>query len=508
MTVSRALISVFDKDKVDAFARNLAELGVEIVSSSGTAKFLEKAGLEVREVSDLTGYPHLLGGRVKTLHPAVMGGILARRHLEGDLKDAETYNIPLIDLVVCNLYPFEETARRGADLGELLENIDIGGVTLIRAAAKNFKQVVVITDPADYDQVVEEIHAEGDVTLPTRERLALKAFAYTSLYDATIHRGLSASVGVERELEPHLLFNLSRERELRYGENPFQKAALYLPPLSELPWELLSGKPLSYNNILDLDGALRGCALFQSDCACVINKHTTPCGLAVGMTPIEAYRKALACDPVSAFGGIVGFTRKVDLETAQEVAKTFTEVLVAPDFSEETVAFFAEKKPNVRILRWKGGRVLQQQITGTWSGILVQEDNLAPLPSPDKGEWVGTARPDLWDDLMVAWKACYLSKSNAIIFVKDGATVGIGRGFTSRVDAAEWAAHQAGEKANGAVLASDAFFPFPDSIEKAAEAGIAAIIQPGGSIRDKEVFSAARDKGISMFISGWRTFRH
>ncbi len=508
MAISRALISVFDKEGADLFARRLADLGVELVSSSGTAKFLEKSGLKVHEVSDLTGYPHLLGGRVKTLHPAVMGGILARRHLEGDMKDAERYEIPLIDIVVCNLYPFEEAARRGADLGELLENIDIGGVTLIRAAAKNFKQVVVLTDPADYDQVIEEIRAEGDVTLSTRERLALKAFAYTSMYDATIHGGLSAETGTATGLGDRQLLNLSRERELRYGENPFQEAALYLPPLAELPWELLSGKPLSYNNILDLDGALRGCALFQSDCACVINKHTTPCGLAVGETPIEAYRKALSCDPVSAFGGIVGFTREVDLETAREVAGTFTEVLVAPAFCEEAVAFFREEKPNVRLLRWKGGRVLEQQITGTWSGILVQQDTPAPLPVPEKGEWVGEPRADLWNDLVVAWKACYLSKSNAIVFVKDGATVGIGRGFTSRVDAAEWAAHQAGDKAKGAVLASDAFFPFPDSIDKAAEAGISAIIQPGGSIRDKEVFAAAREKGISMYISGWRTFRH
>ncbi len=504
----RALISVFDKRQADHLARELAQLGYEIISSSGTARFLESAQIDVKEVSDLTGFPHLLGGRVKTLHPAVMGGILARRENSQDMEDVRVYEIPLIDLVVCNLYPFEETARAGADLDELVENIDIGGVTLIRAAAKNYRQVAVVVDPDDYESLVEDMRATGDVSMERRQTLALKAFAYTSRYDSLVGKGIASAFGREPELSEILSLSLTKAQELRYGENPHQRATLYLPPLADLPWEQLSGKPLSYNNILDLDGALRGMALFSGDCACVINKHTTPCGLAVGKSTIEAYEKALACDPLSAFGGIVGLTRTVDIATARSLVRTFTEVLDAPDFDEEALAFLRETKPSLRLLKWKGGRVVPLQITSTWSGFLAQEDQPAPLPRLDKGEWIGTPRPDLWDDMILAWKAAYLSKSNAIVVASGGATLGIGRGFTSRVDAVNWALAQAGERSRGAVLASDAFFPFPDSIKAAASSQIAAIIEPGGSVKDEEVFDAARDAGISIFLSSWRTFRH
>lgn len=509
MSKKRVLISVFDKTGVEEFAHGLASMDWEIVSSSGTAKRLREAGIEVVEVSDLTGYPHMLGGRVKTLHPAIFGGILARRHLNKDLSDVEEFNIPLIDMVVCNLYPFEEAARKESELDELLENIDIGGVTLIRAAAKNFNQVVICTDPDDYGTILEGIKSEGGLPLQTRERLALKAFCHTSEYDTTIYTGLKKTMGFEEtELSDTIPMNLHLHQSLRYGENPHQNAGLYLPSLSDLPWEQVSGKPLSYNNILDLDCAMRGCSIMQDQCGCLVIKHTTPCGMAYGKTPKEAYEKAFRCDPLSAFGGIVGLTRKLDLDTATAIVQNFTEVLLVPDYEEEALRFLSEKKPSLRILRWKGGRILSQQVTGTWSGILIQNDDLPPLPVEQKGVWIGEPRPELWEDLILAWKTAYISKSNSVAIITDGEAVGIGMGFCSRVFAVNFAVEQAGSKARGAVMASDAFFPFPDAIEAAAAAGITAIIQPGGSRNDEAVFARAKELGISMFISDWRTFRH
>jgi len=509
MGQKRALISVFDKSNVAGLARDLADLGWEIVSSSGTARHIRESGVPVKEVEDLTGYPHMLGGRVKTLHPSVFGGILARRHFEGDLIDVEKFGIPMIDIVVCNLYPFEETFNQGADLDELLENIDIGGVTLIRAAAKNFRHVIPVTDPEDYGVVAEEIRSEGNVSLPTRERLALKAFLKTACYDSVIHEGLSRSCGSERESFPSLtVLPLSRKIELRYGENPHQRASLFTHPLEKTPWRLLSGKPLSYNNILDLDCAMRSMALFQSDCACIIIKHTTPCGIAVADDAASAYLRAFECDPVSAFGGIIAFTREMDGNAARRVLDQFAEVIVAPSFSEEAALILVSERPNLRLLEWNGGKVAGPSFVSTWSGTLMQDDVLPPLPDHGSGEWVGQPRPDLWEDLVLAWKAAALSKSNSISLVREGSTVGLGRGFTSRVDAVRWACIQADGKAVGAVMGSDAFFPFPDSLEIAADAGVAAVIQPGGSIRDEEVRGAAMRLGISMFISGCRTFRH
>ncbi len=509
MVEKRALISVYDKTGIEEFAHGLVSMGWQIVSSSGTAQRLRDAGLEVIEVSELTGYPQMLGGRVKTLHPAIFGGILARRHLSNDLSDVEQFNIPLIDMVICNLYPFEETARKGSELDELLENIDIGGVTLIRAAAKNFNQVIICTDPRDYSVILEEIQSEGDLPLQTRERLALKAFCHTAEYDTTIYTGLKASTGLEENgLSETIPMNLHLHQSLRYGENPHQQAGLYLPPLSELPWEQVSGKPLSYNNILDLDCAMRGCSIMQDRCGCLVIKHTTPCGMAYGKTTKEAYEKAFRCDPLSAFGGIVGFTRKLDLETAKAISENFTEVLLVPEYDKEALVFLSEKKPSLRILRWKGGRILSYQVTGTWSGILIQNDDLPPLPVEEKGVWIGEPRSDLWEDLILAWKTAYVSKSNSVAIIKDGEAVGIGMGFCSRVFAVNFAVEQAGTKAQGAVMSSDAFFPFPDAVESAAAAGINAIIQPGGSRNDESVFARAKELGISMFISDWRTFRH
>jgi len=504
----RALISVWDKEGVVDLAKGLSRAGWEIISSSGTARTLREAGLEVKEVADLTGYPHMLGGRVKTLHPSIFGGILARRHFDEDLNDVEKFGIPLIDMVVCNLYPFEAVCRKGANLETLLENIDIGGVTLIRAAAKNYHQVILLTDPKDYGKALEELDTDGNVTLETRQKLALKGFASTASYDSTIYAGISREVGSQICLDSTIPLALKPAMSLRYGENPHQQAALDLPPLSDLPWKQLAGKEMSYNNILDLDAALRGCALFQGDPAVIVIKHTTPSGISLGANLEQAYLEAVECDPVSAFGGIVGVTRELDMGTAEKIAANFTEVLVAPSFALGVVDFLAGSRPNLRVVQWQGGRVSPFQYTGTWSGILVQEDRLPPLPEESSGEWVGTPRPDLWADLVFAWKSCALSKSNAIVVAAEGKTLGIGRGFTSRVDAVEWAIGKAGEFSRGAVLASDAFFPFSDSIELAARAGIQAIIQPGGSIRDKEVFDSAKSLGISLFITGRRTFRH
>lgn len=509
MASKKALLSVYDKTGISEFAAGLSRLGWEICSSSGTAVYLRKEGLPVTEVSDITGYPSILGGRVKTLHPLIFGGILARRDTPGDMQDIEKHGIPLFDMVVCNLYPFEETARRSPSLDELLENIDIGGVSLLRAAAKNFRQVIVLTDPKDYSVVTDELSAEGDVTLPTRERLALSAFRTTALYDGTILAGLSEATGAGESILPDRLpLVFIKAQDLRYGENPHQEAALYLPPLTDIPWEQLAGKPLSYNNILDTNCAMRGCTLMQNCCGALVIKHTTPCGMALGETPRDAYERAFACDPLSAFGGVVGLSRPVDLETVLAIADRFTEVLVAPDYDENALALLEEKKPSLRVLRWKGGRVFPMTYTGTWSGLLVQEDSLPPLPDLSSGEWIGPPREDLWEDLLFAWKVAAISKSNAISVVKDGSAVGIGRGFCSRLHAVEFAVRQAGEKCRGAVLASDAFFPFSDGVQSAADAGVAAIIQPGGSVKDKEVFAAARELGISMFISGHRTFRH
>lgn len=506
----RALISVYDKTGIVDFARELSNRGWEIISSSGTARVLTENNLKVTEISSLTGVPPMLGGRVKTLHPSVAGGILARRELPSDMDDVRKYSLPLIDMVVCTLYPFEETAKSGAGLEDLIEKIDIGGVTLIRAAAKNYRHVIVLSDADDYKTAMDEMDSDGDVSLKTRQYLAVKAFALTSRYDCAIFSGLFAHAGCAEEDTPpgHIPMSLDLVQPLRYGENPHQAAGLYSMPLSNQAWEQLSGKPLSYNNLLDLDGAMRGMALMQQDTGAVVLKHTTPCGMALGSTLAQAYKKALACDPLSAYGCALGLTRTVDLETAREIGAHFTEILAAPDFDPDALEHLKEKRPSLRIVKWNGGRLLPWQITSTWGGILVQEDKPVPLPKEESGEWIGIPRPDLWEDLILAWKAAYLSKSNAVAIVRDGATVGIGMGFCSRLYAADFASSQAGKKAKEAVMASDGFFPFCDGLEKAAQSGVVAVIQPGGSVRDDEVRAKALELGISMFMSHWRTFRH
>ena len=504
----KALISVWDKQGIDKLAEALVRSGYEIVSSSGTAKHLRDHGISVTEVSDITSVPAILGGRVKTLHPKIMGGILARRGEAEDESDILTYDIPLFDVVVCTLYPFEETARKNTTADDLIENIDIGGVSLIRAAAKNHRYVTVVTDIADYESVAEAV-SNGTLTEKFRKELAIKAFLVTSSYDATIREGLIDALGYpDHADEPEKCIPLRRTQKLRYGENPYQEAALYMPTLSSPPFLQHSGKELSYNNLLDLETILRGEELFRWSSACIIVKHTTPCGIAEADDSIQAYEAALACDPVSAFGGIVGFTDKVTLQLAQKLAENFYEIVAAPDFDRDAIEFLSAKKPNLRILTLTGDYSPREQIIGGRVGYLVQRETLPAMPSQEDGYWTGVPRSDLWGDLLFAWRAASLTKSNAIVLVSEGATVGIGGGFTNRVDAAEYAIARAGERAKGAVMASDAFFPFPDTVELAAAAGIAAIIQPGGSIRDKEVTSRAEELGISMFVGGTRTFRH
>jgi phosphoribosylaminoimidazolecarboxamide formyltransferase/IMP cyclohydrolase len=502
----KALISVYDKAGIAELARALSDAGYEIVSSSGTAACLRDSGVEVTEVVDVTGVPSILGGRVKTLHPRIMGGILARRGNESDARDMAEHGIPLIDIVVCTLYPFEATARGTHTTQELIEKIDIGGVSLIRAAAKNHASVAVVTDQADYELLTRALKS-GGVTEEQRKRLAVKAFLATAFYDATIHEGLAAELGVEEDGSA-LALPLRKTQHLRYGENPYQTASLYMPALADPPFVQHSGKELSYNNLLDLDTLIRGGLIFAGTESCVIVKHTTPCGAATAGSLPEAYDLALASDPVSAFGGIVGFTGKVDLPLVQKLAGHFYEILAAPEITPDAIEFLKGKKKNLRVLTLTGEYRPPYQITGNRSGFLAQGETPPPVPVQSEGHWAGTPRPELWDELIFAWRVASLTKSNAIILASGGASVGIGSGFPNRVDAAKYAISLAGDRAKGSVMASDAFFPFPDTVEIAAEAGVKAIIQPGGSIRDAEVEKRAAELGIDMFVGGTRTFRH
>ncbi|MDR1515127.1 MAG: bifunctional phosphoribosylaminoimidazolecarboxamide formyltransferase/IMP cyclohydrolase [Synergistaceae bacterium] len=503
----KALISVWNKEGIAEFASALVKAGYEIVSSSNTAKHLRDSGLQVTEVLDLTGFPSIFGGRVKTLHPTIMGGILARRGNEEDEASRGEYGIPLIDIVVCSLYPFEETARGNPTKEELIEKIDIGGVSLIRAAAKNYADVTVIADQADYKIVMEAL-AFGGITESLRRDLAVKAFRLTASYDATIHEALADALGSPERDEAEKVIPLRRVQALRYGENPYQKASLFMPTLSNPVFEQHSGKELSYNNLLDLDTLLKCQAVFKGCGACVIVKHTTPCGIAEAEDAMSAYERALAGDPVSAFGGIVGFTGKVDKDLVQKLAEHFYEIVAAPAFDLDAIEFLKAKKPNLRLLTITGYYNPREQITANRAGFLIQSETPPPPPIQSEGRWEGKPRPDLWGDLLFAWRAVGLVKSNAIVIARDFATVGIGGGFTNRVDAVKYAIEQAEDRARGAVLASDAFFPFPDSVELAAQAGVAAIIQPGGSLKDADVANRAAQLGLSMFVGGPRTFRH
>ena len=526
--IRRALMSVSDKTGIAEFARELASRGVELVSTGGTAKVLRDAGLTVRDVAELTGFPEMLDGRVKTLHPAVHGGLLGIRDNREHAAAMEAHGIGGIDLLVINLYPFEETIARGAAFDEAIENIDIGGPAMIRAAAKNHEWVAVLVDPDDYGEVLAEMTANsGGTSLALRRKLAARAYARTAAYDTAIAGWFAGELG---ETAPRNFGIAGVLRQtLRYGENPHQSAAFYVSPArgqlrpGVATARQIQGKELSYNNLNDTDAAYELAAEFGPDasCAVAIIKHANPCGVALGDSLVEAYRKALACDPVSAFGGIIALNRTLDADAARAMAEIFTEVIIAPDATPEARDILARKK-NLRLLLAgglpdpKAEGVTLRTVAG---GFLVQSrDN----GSPDAVELkVATTRaPSTQElaDLQFAFRVCKHVKSNAIVFAKDGATVGIGAGQMSRVDSARiaaWKAQAAAEAAGlaepltrGSVAASDAFFPFADGLLALADAGATAIIQPGGSMRDEEVIAAANERGLAMVLTGMRHFRH
>jgi len=522
--IRRALISVSDKTGLIAFAQLLAEQGVELVSTGGTAAALRAEGLDVRDVSDLTGFPEMLDGRVKTLHPKVHGGLLAVRGNAEHEAQAAAHDIAPIDLLVVNLYPFEATVAAGGGYDACIENIDIGGPALIRGAAKNHDAVTVVIEPADYERVIEEMRLNnGATTLKLRRHLAAKAYARTGAYDAAISQWFAAALN---ETTPEWrAFGGRLAQSLRYGENPHQTAAFYVggsPRPGVATAEQHQGKELSYNNLNDTDAALELVAELGAERPAVaIIKHANPCGVAVGSTLADAYQKALRCDPVSAFGGIIALNSRIDAAAAEEITKIFTEVVIAPEASDEAKAIFAAKK-NLRLLTT--GSLPDPRVPGTVvrslaGGLLVQSRDDGVVTAADLRVVTKRVPSDSeLADLLFAFKVAKHVKSNAIVYAKDGATVGIGAGQMSRVDSARIAAQKAADAAAaigeaapltvGSVVASDAFFPFADGLLAAAEAGATAIIQPGGSMRDEEVIAAADERGLAMVFTGLRHFRH
>ncbi|MEL7782083.1 bifunctional phosphoribosylaminoimidazolecarboxamide formyltransferase/IMP cyclohydrolase [Citromicrobium bathyomarinum] len=526
MPIRRALLSVSDKEGLAQLGRALADRGVELVSTGGTAKALREAGLEVRDVSDLTGFPEMMDGRVKTLHPKVHGGLLALRDKDDHVASMEEHAIGAIDLVVVNLYPFEATVAKGAERAEIIENIDIGGPSMVRSAAKNHQFVTILTDPADYGALIEELkQAEGATSLDFRRKMAAKAFAATAAYDGAISQWF-AFADQQQQFPDYLSVGGKAPTVLRYGENPHQQAALYTPAGPHARGiaqaEQLQGKELSYNNYNDADAALELCAEFAGEePAVVIVKHANPCGVAQSGTLIEAWNAALACDSVSAFGGIVAVNRELDGETARAICEIFTEVVIAPSVSDEAREAFAKKK-NLRLLtvgdlpdsRRAGLSV--KPITG---GLLVQSRDSAKIARSDL-KVVTKREPSEQElrDCLFAWTVARHVKSNAIVYAREGATAGIGAGQMNRRDSSRIAAIKAAEAAEkygwaeprtvGSAVASDAFFPFADGLLAAAEAGATAVIQPGGSMRDSEVIDAANEAGLAMVFTGMRHFRH
>ncbi|MDO4263057.1 MAG: bifunctional phosphoribosylaminoimidazolecarboxamide formyltransferase/IMP cyclohydrolase [Deinococcus sp.] len=524
MNTKRALLSVSDKTGIADFARQLSQGGWELISTGGTLKVLEEAGLPVRAVSDLTGFPEMLDGRVKTLHPAIHGGVLARRE-GGHLAQLEEHGIGTIDLVCVNLYPFRETVARGAPDAEVIENIDIGGPAMIRSAAKNHESVLILVDPSDY-----ALALQPGVSAADRRRLAAKAYAHTSSYDAAITAYLGAEHQTQESsaLPTELALELHRVHEVRYGENPHQSGAIYRwgeqrgPVLDA---QVVAGKPMSFNNYADADAAWALCAELAAShsgqsqssqghsgagqVACVAVKHANPCGVALGGSVAEAWTQARDADTLSVFGGVVAVSGPVDLEAARSFHGTFLEVLIAPAVSPEAVEWFAAKKPDLRVLVAAGAQTGQLDVRPLTGGFAVQDrdlrrwDDLCP-------EVVTAAQPTeaQWSDLRFAWEVAKYARSNAIVLARAGVTVGIGAGAVSRIWAAERAAANAGEAARGAVMASEAFFPFDDVVRLAAASGVTAIVQPGGAKRDPEVIAAANELGISMVLTGSRHFRH
>jgi phosphoribosylaminoimidazolecarboxamide formyltransferase/IMP cyclohydrolase len=523
MAVERALLSVFDKTGIVAFASKLAALKIEILSTGGTAKLLRDQGVAVKDVSEFTAWPEMLGGRVKTLHPKVHGGLLFRRENTEDLQQANEHGISPIDLVVVNLYPFEQTAAKVyLPAEELIENIDIGGPTMLRSAAKNFPSVTVISDPADYQRVAEQLQANHETSLDLRLELARKVFAVTARYDGLIATNLErvTLLGEKLEVQPvpmlpeHFHLALRRKQELRYGENPHQSAALYVPagkPVEGLAAaKQLQGKDLSYNNYVDLEAARSLVAEFERPAAVII-KHNNPCGAAEQSSLQEAYTKAFACDPLSAFGGVLAFNHIVDAVTAEAVSKLFVECILAPGFADRAQEIFAAKK-NLRLLQLPQGgfehdrRLQLKRISG---GVLIQQPDLGTLASKELRVVTRRAPSNAeLADLQFAWKISKHVKSNAIVFAKEGATIGVGAGQMSRVDSVKIAVAKAQQSLRGTVVASDAFFPFPDGVEEAGKAGATAVIQPGGSVKDPDVIATADRLGMAMLFTDMRHFLH
>jgi len=518
--IQRAVVSVSDKTGLSDLAKGLCALGVEIISTGGTMKALKEQGIPVKSVQEITGFPEIMDGRVKTLHPAIFSGILARRSHPEDLQTLERLRLPLIDMIVVNLYPFEKVAaREGAPFEEVIENIDIGGPSMLRAAAKNFKDVAVLCSPAQYKDVLRELREnDGVLSLQTRQRLARAVFEHTCAHDAAIASYLRSS----EEMEPSpagsvfpeiLTLRYKKVSDLRYGENPHQVAAYYMKEdcrENSIPrTRVLHGKTLSYNNIADLDTAL-DCIRDFKEPAAVILKHANPCGLAVAESLVEAYRLARECDPVSAFGGIVGLNRIVDGETASELSSIFLECVIATGYTEDALSILTKKK-NLRLLETgefasKEPEMFVKSIVG---GALVQSRDLGEVRAEEL-KVVTKAQPAPEDikGLLFAWKAVKWVKSNAIVYTTVNATVGIGAGQMSRVDAAELGIRKACRSLAGTYMGSDAFFPFRDAVDVAAKVGVRAIIQPGGSVRDAEVISAADEHGLIMVFTGMRHFRH
>lgn len=509
--MKRALVSVYDKDGIVEFCRALVELGWEIVSTGGSNRVLKEAGIPTIEIDEVTGFPEILGGRVKTLNPRIHGGLLCRHDREEDLKTLEEHNIKAIDMVVNNLYPFEETLKNPESSEmDIIEKIDIGGPSMIRASAKNFRYVTVIMDPRDYSLVLEELRENGSTSLETRKALAGKVFRYTSYYDSIIGRYFMDQEGLD--FPEYYTIPMKSGEELRYGENPHQKAAFYLDPFEREgsigDFQQLHGKKLSFNNINDANGALEMIKEFERPTVVAV-KHANPCGIGSDDSIVEAYKKAYECDPKSIFGGILAINREVDLELAEEINKIFIEIVMAPGYTDQALEVLREKK-NIRILKidqiqkndysqMTYKKVLGGVLVQNLDNKLVKELQVVTKRQPTEKEM---------KDLEFAWKSVKYVKSNAVLLAKNEATVGIGMGQVNRIWAVESSIERAGEELEGAVLASDGFFPFKDSIEALGQAGVRAIIQPGGSIRDQECIEEADRQGIAMVFTSMRHFNH
>ena len=507
--VRRALLTVYDKTGVVELGRALVELGATLVSSGGTAQTLSDAGLPVTPVEEVTAFPEMLGGRVKTLHPKIHGGLLADRRRPEHVEELAEHGIEPFDLLVSNLYPFRETVASGGGLEDVIEKIDIGGPAMVRAAAKNFASVGVVVDPARYGELVLELRREGGLTLETRRASAAAAFAHTAAYDAAVAAWF-AGQDADGALPGFVGLAFEKAGDLRYGENPHQRGGLYAEvggPGVLGGANVLQGKEMSFNNWLDVDAAYALASALPENAA-VIVKHNNPCGVALGATPAEAYAKAFACDQVSAFGGIVAFHAPCDAPAAAAMADVFTEVVVAPSYTADALTAFSSRQ-NLRVVQAPIGTGHGLDVRPIPGGALVQDRDLA-TETPQEWKVVSSREPteQEWADLAFAWTVAWRVKSNAIVFAKDGATVGVGAGQMSRVDAAWIAVRKANGRAKGAVMASDAFFPFPDAIEVAADAGVTAVAHPGGSIRDDDTLAAAEARGMAVAITGRRHFRH